>query len=468
MIFRSITTQLQMWHCAVPSVFLTLIVVLFYQHQRDSLSERIDLELTARLPAVIPLAQQVCKEADANTSSGHLSTQEKIGPEITPSTAISEALEAGCHMRIFSPDMKLLWKSDDAPDLPVPALQALPKKTDILSYEGYREAVRHSPKTGVVALGCSTEALSEKLARLRAGLITITALLIFGGWTGGYLITRRALRPLETISETARSISSGKRGQRINVEETKNELGTLAAVLNESFERQDTTFDQQVQFLADASHELRTPIAVILAKSQLGQLHTDQQRRTEALATCERAAKHMRDLIESLLDLSRLDSGAFSLKKTRGDFAAITQEAIDLLQPLADEKSVTIRTDLASTSCDFDHQRIRQVAINILSNAIKYNLPDDGWIKVSGMMEGENYQLRIENSGKTISPDELPFLFDRFFRADKSRTRSREGSAGLGLAITKAIVEAHGGDIAAESADEITSVTVRLPLSAEA
>ncbi|SHJ15178.1 Signal transduction histidine kinase [Rubritalea squalenifaciens DSM 18772] len=466
MIFRSIATQLQLWHCAVPSLLLNLLLILFYQNQEKALTENIDIELKSRISGILPFAHQVVASLDHENSAeaGESPTSPQTQLTVTPDAPVAEALDAGLYVRIFSSDNRLLWKSDGAPDLPNPDVQSPHKGTNIYTTGEYREAIQHTPQSYVVALGSSCEALSHQLNTLRWQLFGLGAGLIFMGWTVGYIITLRALRPLKTISQTARSISSGKRGQRINVDETKNELGSLAIVLNESFERQDAAFDQQVQFLADASHELRTPLAIILAKAHLGQHYTDPQSRTEALATCETAAKHMRDLIESLLDLSRLDSGVFELLTTPGDLAEMAQAAIDFIHPLAEEKNIKVRAKLTSAPSDFDQQRIRQVFINILSNAIKYNQPTNGWIEVTGRVEANHYHFSCTNSGKTIPAIDLPHLFDRFYRVDKSRTKSREGSAGLGLAITKSIVEAHGGRISAESANEVTTVTVLLPL----
>ena len=113
----------------------------------------------------------------------------------------------------------------------------------------------------------------------------------------------------------------------------------------------------------------------------------------------------------------------------------------DFVRPLAEDKGITIQTDLAAAPGEFDPQRIQQVFINILSNTIKYNQPSDGWIDINGKIEANRLQVSVRSCGKTISPEDLPHLFDRFYRADKSRTRSREGSAGLGLAIKKLYCE---------------------------
>ncbi len=291
----------------------------------------------------------------------------------------------------------------------------------------------------------------------------IGVVILFFGLAGGWWIVSRSLRPIVAISSAAVKISAGDLSQRINVAEAESELGQLAAVLNSTFARLETAFGQQKQFAADAAHELRTPVSVMLTQTQtaLNRERTVPEYR-ETVEACQRAAQRMRKLIESLLALARFDAGQEVLERLRFDFSKTIAECIELVKPMAAERGVKIISDLRPTEITGDAGKLAQVMTNLLTNAIQYNR-SEGEVRVTLGSQNGVAILTVTDTGQGIAPADLPLVFGRFFRADQSR--SGAGNTGLGLAISKAIVEAHGGTIEVASKQNIgTTFTVRLPV----
>jgi heavy metal sensor kinase len=260
-------------------------------------------------------------------------------------------------------------------------------------------------------------------------------------------------------------ISSGDLSRRISIAETESELGQLAAVLNSTFARLDAAFAQQKQFASDAAHELRTPVAVILTQTQTA-LNREREAADyrQTIEACQRAAQRMRKLIGALLELARLDAGQEQMKRMNFDLSSTARDCVELIRPLAEERGVKIISELAPLEIPGDSERLAQVVTNLLTNAIQYNLPD-GEVRVKLESQDGMAVLTVSDTGAGISAEDLPRVFERFYRADKSRST---GGNGLGLAISKAVVEAHGGTIEVSSEENAgTTFRVRLPLLQE-
>jgi two-component system, OmpR family, sensor kinase len=294
---------------------------------------------------------------------------------------------------------------------------------------------------------------------LFAAGISVLALGMAGGWWSA----GRAIRPIEAISATAIKIAGGDLSQRINASDTDSELGRLAEVLNSTFARLEAAFANQVRFTADASHELRTPVSVILSQTQTS-LSRDREggEYRETLQACQRAAQRMRRLIESLLELARLDAGQEPMKQEPFDLGRVARESVELVRPLAAERHVELRCELAVVQCMGDAERFGQVVTNLLSNAIHFNR-EHGEVRVLVKGDKEGACLTVTDTGVGIPPEDIPHIFERFYRVDKSRSRI-QGKTGLGLAICKALVEAHSGSIQVRSQPGFgTTFEVRLP-----
>ena len=326
-----------------------------------------------------------------------------------------------------------------------------------------REKVELLPSGEAILLACS---YAPELKELRLVALTLTGVggvILLFGLAGGWWIASRAIRPIEDISATAVKISAGDLSQRINVAEAESELGQLAAILNSTFARLEAAFAQQQQFTADAAHELRTPISVMLTQTQtaLTRERSGAEYR-ETLEACQRASQRMRRLTESLLELARFDAGQEQMKRLKFDLSQTARNCVELIRPMADERNIKIHCELSPIEYVGDSERIAQVITNLLTNAIQYN-QEGGEVRLMAQSQKGMAMLAVSDTGRGIPVADLPHLFERFYRADQSRT---SGNTGLGLAISKAIVEAHGGTIeVASQPDAGTTFTVRLPLT---
>ena len=339
----------------------------------------------------------------------------------------------------------------------------IPKPPQMFSYDNYRETGDMMPSGEMIWVGCSVLPELKDLHRTAVNLTAIGGLILLVGIIGGWWLVSRAIKPINEISATAVKISAGDLSQRINVSEAESELGQLAAVLNSTFARLETAFAQQKQFASDAAHELRTPITVILTQTQTAlNRERDAASYKQTVEACQRAAQRMRKLIESLLALARFDAGQEVLKRMSFDFSKTISDCAELVSPLADERGVKISVEVAPIEIIGDSERLAQVVTNLLTNAIQYNNPE-GEVRVKLESQNGLAVLTVTDTGQGIAPKNLPQVFGRFFRADSSRTGA--GNAGLGLAITKAIVEAHGGTIEVASEENVgTTFTVQLPI----
>ncbi|MFM7102100.1 MAG: sensor histidine kinase, partial [Verrucomicrobiota bacterium] len=283
------------------------------------------------------------------------------------------------------------------------------------------------------------------------------------GLAGGAWVVARALRPIDEITAAAQRIAGGDLSRRIDTADAESELGRLAGVLNSTFARLEAAFTQQTRFTADAAHELRTPVAVILTHAQnaLATPGANEEHR-EAFEAIERAARRMRRLLESLLQLARLDAGQEVLRCAPGDLARLAAEGIEIIRPLAARRGLRLHASLSPAICPGDPDRLAQVVTNLVSNAIDYN-HEGGEVRVTTTGGPGTATLEVWNTGPAIPAAELPNLFERFRRLDPSRGGA-EGHSGLGLAIARAIIQAHGGTIAVRSEPGAgTTFTVTLP-----
>lgn len=283
------------------------------------------------------------------------------------------------------------------------------------------------------------------------------------GLAGGWWFSSRAIRPIAEMSAIAESISVKNLSTRINVNSTATELEQLGTVLNRTFDRLQSAFERQGQFTADASHELRTPVSVILSHAELALSRPravgDYQNTIQA---CRRAALRMKTLIDSLLLLARFDSGEPEIELRPVELDRLAVDAVEMLQPLANERHVTLSCRAEALTIDADHDRLFQVLTNLLSNAIRYNKPD-GRVDVDVTSDDQTAIIRVVDTGVGIPADELQHVFNRFYRVDKARTTA-EGGCGLGLSICQTIVDAHHGSISAFSELNVgTTIEVRLP-----
>jgi signal transduction histidine kinase len=347
--------------------------------------------------------------------------------------------------------------------IPFPPAPGQREPEPLKTIDHHRETCQLLPAGEFIEVGCSILPEQHELGLTALRLAVFGGVILLLGLAGGGWLVGRALRPVAEITSAAAQISAGDLTQRINVSETESELGELANVLNSTFTRLEASFAQQKQFTADAAHELRTPVTVILTQTQTTlNRERDAAGYRQALEACQRAAQRMRRLIESLLALARLEAGQEALNRRRFDLAQVVAEAATLLHPLAEASRIKLTTNLEPLEIDGDAERLGQIAANLLANAIQYNRPD-GEVRVNLKSENGLAVLTVADNGPGIQAADLPRVFERFYRADASRTGS--GNTGLGLAICQAIVTAHAGTLEVASTEKVgTTFTVRLPV----
>jgi heavy metal sensor kinase len=310
----------------------------------------------------------------------------------------------------------------------------------------------------------STRQIDQALARLVRTFVMAVPLALALAAAGGIFLARRALKPVDEIAQTAQEIEESDLSRRVNVK-TKDELGRLAATLNAMIGRLERAFQHQKQFTSDASHELRAPLAVIEAESSLAlQKERPSSDYRQSLETISQEAKRMSSLVDQLLTLARADAGKEQWSFTEVNLGRLIGNLSTDIEVLCQEKGLSFQ--LGHTEelvVKGDEARLRELFMNILDNAIRYTHAP-GTISVSLRREGQMAVVAIKDTGVGIPAEDIPFIFERFYRVDKSRSRA-EGGIGLGLAICRHIAEAHGGKIEVESKVGVGSTfSVWLPL----
>ncbi|MCI0587090.1 MAG: heavy metal sensor histidine kinase [Planctomycetes bacterium] len=338
-------------------------------------------------------------------------------------------------------------------------------RTGVRERGEYREVERAGPEGTTVLVGRSIAPERARLATLRArvlgaGLGVLALALLVGGW-----IARRGLAPVEDLAAAAGRITERDLSTRLDVAGAPAELRGLASAFNAALERLAAAFARQARFTADASHELRTPVSIIRAQAEsaLRRDRTPEEYR-RTLEACLRAAERMTGILEGLLRLARADAGDGALARAPVELAPLVEETTALLRADAAARGVGLRCTATPATVHGEAPLLSEVVTNLVSNAVRYNRPG-GRVDVTLAPRNGEVELRVADTGVGIPADALPHVFERFFRVDPARSRER-GGAGLGLAITRWIVEAHGGSLGVESREgEGSTFTVRLPAS---
>jgi two-component system OmpR family sensor kinase len=313
-------------------------------------------------------------------------------------------------------------------------------------------------------------ATEEQLDYVQNALFLTVPIFILLAAVGGYFLARHSLAPVRGMVKTAEKISSDNLDQRLTVAHPGDELGQMAEAFNRLFARLQTAFRQQRRFMADASHELRTPISVALTATQVS---LDNRRlQTEALyETLEVVQSQMlrlRRVVEDMFTLAQADSGAGDLRPSTFYLDEVVTETLRAARVLGDARGVAVRTGELAAGAEFtgDEGLIRQLLLILLDNAVKYT-PEGGRVEATLIPRANNWLLTVTDTGCGIPPADQPHVFERFYRVDKARSRRQPGAgsgAGLGLAIAQWIAELHHGRIWIAKSDPSGSVfIVELP-----
>lgn len=329
-----------------------------------------------------------------------------------------------------------------------------------------------SPNISAVVAGAPSSEVGAHLDRLLSAMMGVATLVVALSTWIAYLLAGRTLKPVDLIIDEVEAISDGRSlHRRLAIPNTEDEAARLASTLNAMLGRLESSFFLLRRFTADASHELKTPLTVL--RSGIERAITHPSTTHDVLEVLEETlveVNRMTELVDSLLMLARKDEGRAGLHKEPVDLREILGELSETAGILVENSSVSVFVEIPEEPevVPVDHSRLRQLLMNLLTNAIKFNRPD-GTVTVTTAREDAYVVIRVSDTGIGMSGSELEHMYQRFWRADPARSRTgQRAGAGLGMAISKWIAEAHGGSIEAESKrGQGTTITVKLPLEDE-
>lgn len=457
---RSIGFRLAAWYFLVLAAGVLAFSVFAWFAMRASLYTAVDANLIDRAESLVVFIEEVTK-----LPGGQM--QEELQEHALPGSG-------GNLFQVRSAGGEWLFRSRSLAasgiTLEPPGALAGPQFENRVA-EGrpvrlYSERVLIGSAPYAIQVAAVTAEAEQALRSFRMMLLLAAPLLVIVASGGGYWISRRALAPVDRITQTAQRISIQNLEQRLQVPDTSDELQRLSQTLNEMLARLDESVRRMTQFTADASHELRTPISLIRTTAEIAvrRPRTSEEYR-QALDEILGEAERTSQVVESLMWLARADSGKEHLDRETAELSGIVRSAAGPGEKLARSRDVAFSIELPSqpTPVHADAPALRRALLILMDNAAKYT-PAGGWVRVEAGRRDGCAVVSVADSGIGIAPEDLPHIFDRFWRADKARSRD-QGGAGLGLSIARRIATVHGGDIKVESQLGKGSVfTLVLPL----
>jgi heavy metal sensor kinase len=318
---------------------------------------------------------------------------------------------------------------------------------------GRRVQTRGTPYTLLVLRSLHDQ--EDLLERTSYALFIAVPLAILLASVGGYFLARKSLAPVVRMSASAARIGSANLHERLPVANERDELGALAQVINALLARLDASFEQQRRFMADASHELRTPIAIMRSEAEvaLSEQEISNQELRESIAIFRDETKRLTGIVEDLFMLARADAGQYKLTPKEFYLDELAGEVARAVRTLVAERGLTLQLD-ATEEMPFrgDENLLRRLLLNLVDNAIKYT-PKGGAVAVVCKQEAKRYIITVSDTGPGVPDEAQPRIFDRFYRADSARARAEDdgagltSGAGLGLSIARWIAEAHDGTL---------------------
>ncbi|HEX4231466.1 MAG TPA: ATP-binding protein [Bryobacteraceae bacterium] len=465
---QSLRFRLTAWYAAILAITFLVLGMGVYVALEQSMLVTVDKDLRARLRTVRSYVDLLTPSSDVSHLVEELTEQSVLSP-------------AAINLRIANAQGNWIYRSPGTEDwnLGVPSRADLPTKGRAQTVRVHREALRvlSAPVTiGVVQIGLPVDEFQE----MRDGFLwTIglsAPLLLIMASLGGYWMSARALKPVDEIARAAQLISAQNLSERLPSSGAGDELDRLSQVLNGMLARLEDAFQRITRFTADASHELRTPVAIIRtaaevtqARSRTVEEHGEAWKRV--LAQTERTSQ----LIDDLLTLARADAGSDAMAFEPVDLRRTVEDACAEMREMAGSRGLCLRYniapewDQAERCLAGDSDAVRRVLLILIDNGIKAT-PRGGEIEV---LLGVEHAPRpgagivcVKDTGIGISGEDLPHIFDRFYRVAQDRSRYT-GGAGLGLSIAQWIVSRHGGEIRVESVvGRGSTFRIRLPLAA--
>lgn len=472
--FHSIRWRIQVWHAVILLVAIIAFCITAYRLAWIHQLRRVDRVVVERERALIShlihTGRKVLSDEGSGSRPPHVTLDLLLERGVDLSEGLSDVFggqDTGHSFFMFlDPAGAVRMRSPNAPMsmlLPDVGESGMVELSRISG--SYRESVRRSPSGVWSVVGRDISGEIEEMRHFALSLTASGFALWLVGLTGGWWIAGRVIRPIQTIGRTASRIAADNLRERIEVAGTGNELDQLSGVLNQTFDRLQAAFERQKQFTADASHELRNPIAVVVAETQriLRRDHSVSECR-EALQVCQDAALRMKNLTEALLVLARQDDQERTPVRETVDLDAVVNASVARLCKDAEQAGIRIELNGIPITFSGDPVGIGMVVDNLVVNAIHHHSGGSGGtVRVSWNPDGEGVQVAVEDDGPGIPEADAPHIFDRFYRADKSRSHS-SGHFGLGLAVAKSIVENHGGTLDfSNNPDRGVTFRMRLP-----
>jgi heavy metal sensor kinase len=481
---QSIRGQLVLWYAVALGATMFVFAITIYLAQR---SENL-AELDARARVEADFAAQVLAVA-AREPGGAVTPDPKTGRPVLASRVATRLEVIPDFVAVLGANNETLYLSSSASALSGGSLvKLLEQATRNSDTEGFgsvnldlpvgevryfaRSITEDAPGIGLVLSGASTSGITLGPQRLLSAMMVIAPFILVASVLVGYLLVGGTLKPVQFIVDEVEAISDGRSLHRRLVEpKTGDEIARLSATLNAMLARLERSFISLRRFTADASHELKTPLTVL--RSGVERAITHPATPPEVLEVLEETlieVNRMTEMVDSLLMLARADEGRAPLHLERVDMREILSEVSETANILGEQAGVTVEVTVPSEGqvLAADPSRIRQLVMNLLTNATKYT-PKGGNVWVESASVNGGVQMTVRDTGIGIAPGDLPHIFDRFWRVDAARSRTGERpGAGLGLAICKWIAEAHGGSIEVQSRPgRGTTFTVMLPVGTE-
>ena len=471
-----IRLQLMLWYTAVFAALLLFAGAISYQYLERSLEASLDSTLQIRTQQIaggIVLTGGTITIRDV--------TGELPGFDANPHDQQLSHVDAnfGVLVRLLDAHGTLLHETPAFRAMRIPResvtqpLQGTPWQGTITRSDGqevrlYSRALTENGKIfAVIQVGESLAELHGLLHELVGVLLVVGLLVLLACAVGSYWLAARAFAPIQHLAETARSIKKGDLHQRVMVPRAHDEVQYLALTLNEMIDSLDQALTRQRRFVADASHELRTPVAAIRSKTEIALLQARvPQEYMTVLYGIHTEAERLGHLISDLLALARGDEGQTVFDREPVRLDRLVEAVAANAEPLAAECGTRLKVQAVEPVTVLgDEARLIQAIMNLVDNALFYTNPGG---RVSLTLEASQAQAHvvIRDTGIGIAAEHLPHIFERFYRVDPARTRTGGSSSGLGLSIVEWVVRAHGGTISFESQlGHGTCFTVTLPLA---
>ena len=480
----SVRSRLTLWYTAVLAIVLVILSLITYFIFWRSTVRRTDANLA--------------ELSEAFLVTLHAEMEDQRGPDafkLAAQVAINEHLFRDHFYAITDDTGKVIVSSLDTPaanlepDSSATGLLSSPSFQEFLEASsrsdrlfgeikgnkgGYRGFARHFSARGrnyTLFILQSLHAQKEMLEGVTSTFEWVIPIAILLASVGGYFLARKSLAPVVAMSSHAGRIGAANLHERLAVQNEKDELGHLARSFNSLLDRLSQSFERQQRFMADASHELRTPVAILRGESEVA---LSQQGRSageyrESLGVLHQEAARLTRIVEDLFTLTRADAGQYPLQSHDFYLDELVAECVHSARTLALAKNISLKLEeLVESPIHADESLLRRMIMNLLDNAIKYT-PGGGSVTMSCRRVGAEYVLSIADTGGGIPRDLQSRIFERFFRADKARSREENdgGGAGLGLSISRWIAEAHRGRLELTRSDATGSTfTAYLPAPA--